>query len=283
MSQLTIPQDTSFIQKRIWLGDKASDEVIGCGFMEKPAGVDHHNYSTKCWSLSYVIRGEGELFINGETIPVKAGDIFERRPLEVHSSSVKSTNPEWMEAFLDLGPKMYQALLAMGVCRPGPHVQHLGMSQATVQAFHSLHQSYLKDGEAHWTTLASKTFDLALQILSRINSPKEQSDRIMIQEAERSLSNRLAERFDLQRWCKEQGWDYHRFRRIFKEATGWSPSQYRIKKRIDHACLLMELEPSQKLKYFAHQLGYPSVYEFSNQFRTIKNVSPGQYKKSLYR
>jgi AraC-like DNA-binding protein len=276
------PQSFTSGQKRIGLGGKSSKEAIGCGFLKKLPGFDHLNYTPQCWSLSYVISGAGYININDVKHPVNKGDIFERRPYVTHSSFVLETDEPWWECFIDLGPELYQSLLSMGICRESAPVQTIGASHTLLSSFQQLNHSFQKYGESRWIELTSQTFDLALKTLSMAHQPKEQSDQMMIQTAEWELSQSLDQRFDLKQWCQSHQWDYDRFRRLFKESTGWSPSQYRIKKRIPQACLMMELNPKQKLAYFSEQLGYSTIYEFSNQFKTITGTSPGQYKKKLY-
>ena len=275
---IQLPNDITYAQKRMSLGVQQSSELVGCGFLKKQLGCDHKDYASNCWSISYVICGEGEFALESDTYSIGPGTLFQRRPEERHSSIITSA-PPWIECFIDFGPKMYDALLGMGLCRSGSPVHQIGLSQSLVDEFVRLAHFIQTKGEREWIECTRRTFDLTLRLLETTIQPKNHRDQEMVQRAQHELSQNLDLRFDLRLWCQKQGWDYDKFRRLFKEATGWSPSQYRIRKRMDQACLMMELDPKNKLEFFSEKLGYPSIYEFSSQFKTMVGMAPGQYKK----
>jgi AraC family transcriptional regulator of arabinose operon len=275
---IQLPNHIAYRQKRMSLGVQPSKELVGCGFMKKELGSDHQDYRNGCWSISYVICGEGIYVLNGVEHPVGPGTIFQRRPEETHSTRVTQA-PPWVECFIDFGPKMHEALEAMGLCRPGCPVNSIGLSQTLVDEFAILAEFIQSKGESEWIECTRRAFDLTLKLLGTAIQPKSHQDQEMVQKAQHDLAQHLELRFDLKRWCQKRQWDYDKFRRLFKEATGWSPSQYRIRKRMDQACLMMELNPNQNLNYFSEKLGYPSIYEFASQFKSMVGMPPGQFKK----
>ncbi len=86
-----------------------------------------------------------------------------------------------------------------------------------------------------------------------------------------------AGRLDLRSFCQREGLDFECFREDFTRRIGQSPGQYRIRRRMKRACILLEATRDQ-ISVIATQLGYASPYEFSAQFRQWMGVSPQAYR-----
>ena len=72
---------------------------------------------------------------------------------------------------------------------------------------------------------------------------------------------------------------YH-FARQFKAATGMSPHQYVIVRRIERAQQLMEKSDNLSLAEVAVGVGFSDQSQFSHHFRRILGVTPGQFRNS---
>lgn len=69
-----------------------------------------------------------------------------------------------------------------------------------------------------------------------------------------------------------------RYYTLFKENTGYSPSEYIIILRINRACTLM-LQSDMTVKEIAALVGYHDAFYFSRLFKKYMGISPAEYKK----
>ncbi|HEV8246966.1 MAG TPA: AraC family transcriptional regulator, partial [Polyangiaceae bacterium] len=98
-----------------------------------------------------------------------------------------------------------------------------------------------------------------------------------LERACRALADQASERRTLRDWCQRQGHDYERFRKAFQQRMGVSPGQYRIRRRLDRACQLLQAT-DDTIERIAAELGYTSPYEFSAQFSRRMGMPPSRYR-----
>lgn len=93
-----------------------------------------------------------------------------------------------------------------------------------------------------------------------------------------TMNERLAESFSLARLAGvAQLSDYH-FSRVFKRATGLSPSQFFIRLRMNHARRLLR-ETERNVIDIGMEVGYSSASHFSQVFRREVGVAPSVYRE----
>jgi len=66
------------------------------------------------------------------------------------------------------------------------------------------------------------------------------------------------------------------FFRSFKQAFGYSPYQYIINKRLEHAKLM--IRTGESFTVIATQCGFADLFSFSKAFKKLYGVSPSEYK-----
>jgi len=88
----------------------------------------------------------------------------------------------------------------------------------------------------------------------------------------------LHEPFDLTRLAPAAGLSAFHFSRLFKKATGLSPSHYFIRQRIARARLLLR-ETDASIIEIGMSVGYSSPSLFAQIFRRETGVSPGDYRR----
>jgi AraC-like DNA-binding protein len=71
---------------------------------------------------------------------------------------------------------------------------------------------------------------------------------------------------------------YSKFRKIFKEYTGFAPSQYIQEVRINMAKEMLT-NTSRSIKEIAFELGYENKDYFFTAFRKVSGMTPGGYRK----
>lgn len=92
------------------------------------------------------------------------------------------------------------------------------------------------------------------------------------------MERNLGEEFRLSDLANEIGMSECHFSRLFKRATGHSPSQYFIKLRITKARQLL-IETDRSIIDIGMDVGYSSASHFAQVFKREAGVPPSHYRK----
>ncbi|RMD76448.1 MAG: AraC family transcriptional regulator, partial [Lentisphaerae bacterium] len=129
---------------------------------------------------------------------------------------------------------------------------------------------------------ALKMIHLLTEILAYASSHTEaslpaQSPELVIETACTMLSQDLHRPINLAQFCRQNGWGYEWFRKAFRRHTGTSPYHYRIQRKLDAACLMLQ-EKQLSIAQIAEELGFSSPQEFSALFKKHLSISPRAYR-----
>lgn len=94
-----------------------------------------------------------------------------------------------------------------------------------------------------------------------------------------AMNERLAEDFSLTQLANIADLSEYHFSRMFKRATGLSPSQYFIRMRISRARRML-LETERSIIDIGMEVGYSSPSHFSQVFRREVGVTPSAYRRA---
>jgi AraC family transcriptional regulator len=92
------------------------------------------------------------------------------------------------------------------------------------------------------------------------------------------MAEHLAEEFNLDRLAAQAGLSKFYFNRLFKSATGVSPSHYQINLRMDAAKRLLR-ETKKSVVEIALDVGYVNPSHFAQLFRKETGLSPSDYRQ----
>jgi AraC family transcriptional regulator len=90
------------------------------------------------------------------------------------------------------------------------------------------------------------------------------------------IEDHLAEELSLAELAAQVHLSPYHFARRFKEATGFSPHQYVIRRRIERAKLLLTTT-TWPLSHIAHIVGFASESHFALHFKQLTGLTPRQY------
>lgn len=92
------------------------------------------------------------------------------------------------------------------------------------------------------------------------------------------IAEHAAEEFSLERLAEQAGLSRFHFQRLFKAATGVSPSQYHINLRMEEARRLLR-ETKMSVIDVALEVGYTNPSHFAQLFRRETGLSPSDYRR----
>lgn len=260
------------------LGPGGTREVLGAGWLKKRPGHDHRDFDPVMYSLVYVVTGNGTYTDHRQREhPLAPGSWFQRIPGYQHSTFITEGEP-WIEVFLDLGPRMTEALIDLGQIDPDRPVGIAGTGAVWVDEFATLIRSVIAAKDEDLRRLLPPMLDLQQRVLGGGNAETDSDDDRLVREARALLETDLDRRLDLRALCRERSWGYERFRKLFQQATGVAPGQYRIRKRLDAARNLIVSRPDLTIAQIADRLGYASPFELSAQCKRHLGMAPSRFR-----
>ena len=145
---------------------------------------------------------------------------------------------------------------------------------------HELHRrkasSLLIQGVAQATAVHLARHYALLDVNSQSRSPSLPGYRL--RQITDWMSRHLADEFNLDQLAAQAGLSKFYFNRLFKNATGVSPSQYHISLRMEKAKRLLR-ETDKNVLDIAMDVGYANPSHFARLFRRHTGLSPGDYRR----
>lgn len=99
-----------------------------------------------------------------------------------------------------------------------------------------------------------------------------------IDEAVRTL--RHGAEVDNSTLARVAGMNVNAFIRKFRQATGHSPHNYRLRLRVEQACARLR-EGKMSIEEVAAEAGFCDRYHFSRVFKKVMNVGPAEFRKKV--
>lgn len=262
-------------------GNLDSNECLGVGFLRKTRRDDLENRQFPNFVLGLILHGSGTYIdSHGREYPLQQGSTFIRFPNIKHSTYVNEES-DYLECYLEIGPRMFQALdeLNMLAISPPVHKIDLGENMQLPERIWQLGWLLTYASDDQIPDAVAEMIDLFGKIkkLSYAMEPDKKYNKL-IELACRELSQNFTKPFSLQKFCRRHSIGYENFRKLFRAHTGMAPWDYRIRCKMKNSVELLRNE-ELNLKEIAEQLGYRSPYEFSAQFKKKFGISPGAYRK----
>jgi AraC family transcriptional regulator of arabinose operon len=256
--------------------------VHGCGFVVKPTSVGSYLQRRMVdYVAVYVVRGSGTFVDStGVATRVDAGD-FIQMPAGLPHSVVQDPNGQWAECWLTLDGRFCEELGRLGSIDLSRQVIRPGVDMELIERFERILADLTHAPDtalAHTLARAHDLLSYAHELDHRRRAPHPHAD--MIDSACAALGRDLAKRLDVAALAAAQGLSYERFRKVFRARVGVSPGEYRIRRRIDRARVLIAQERMTNAQA-AYALGYPDPFSFSKQFKQVVGVSPNTFRRTV--
>lgn len=216
------------------------------------------------WLLTYVLAGEGEYQVMGESYKITPGKCFVVRPSEAHFYIADNDHP-WTYVWLGFRT----AFLLPDILYNKRVFDALDLEDVFLSVLKA------PGGERREAWVAGKIFEILTllgehdELPEKAPSPAEYAKR---QLEERHVSVNIEE------LAREMHFNRSYLNVLFKNEYGTSMQNYLVNYRLNRAAKLMqefEYSPSQA----AVAVGYSDIYSFSKLFKKHIGISPAEYKK----
>ena len=260
------------------IGDNLKNGIVACGFMIKEtAERSQYHFFNEFYSCFLLLRGRGEYITeDGENIPLEAGDLVQRVPGVVHSTRVEPDG-QWLEFFISVSADFFEKEKKLGVLTSTP-VKKRAFYTVDVELYKSL---IGKLEAANQYELPTMALELECEILHLfgygIAKNRNRDKDGLLQSACDLLEQNLDSEISMEKLAKDIQMGYESFRKEFRKKYGISPGKYRIIKKMEQACML--LESGIPIKEIAQMVGYDDVYSFSKQFTKTYHIAPGKFRQ----
>ncbi len=101
-----------------------------------------------------------------------------------------------------------------------------------------------------------------------------------IEEAKNYIENHLAKEVSLEEVADVLGLNASYFSQLFKQVTGETFVQYRIKRRMEKAKKLLEIS-HYRITDISYEIGYGDHPHFTKTFKKYTGISPSEYRRKL--
>ncbi len=253
------------------------DETMsyGAGFLDKSGWeLDQTDCVTEHFSLVYILRGKATYSLpDGQSWKLSAGDYFLREPEKSHTTRIDKES-HYLECFIVISRKLYDTLREIRIIPETP-VGTVGVSPDLIDRFDRLRKMFRKSKSRNPGILILACQELLIDFFTKstISRQKELYRTNLIKQACQLLEKDFDKPCDLQDFCRQNGCNYHTFRRMFQQEMMLSPQQYRTHRRLDRAAALL-LEQQLTVAEIAWSLGYSSPFEFSARFKAHFGLAP---------
>lgn len=244
--------------------------------------------------IVWVMSGEAlveERDIGGEWLAahVKTGDFFltqTDRPYEMQWRATGSEPFQVMHLYLSV-PLFERVVSGILGCEAKPRLRDIsGAQDQRLAHFMALiHQELVAEGEGAKLYLEGLAQSLAVHLIRNYAVSDGAGNRqaalpgYKLRRAIAHLDEHLAEPFDLNGLAQDVGMSAFHFSRLFKKATGVSPSRYFIRQRMVRAQQLLQ-ETDLSIIRVGIAVGYSSPSHFSQVFRRETGLLPSHYRRT---
>lgn len=233
-------------------------------------------------SLEFVLRGRGELVLDGRRHALGPGSVFAYGPGIPHTIAVEPADP-FVKYFVDFTGSRAAALLCEAGVPPGTHTR-VNTPQRLVDDFETLIANIREDTPPIARRCAVFLEYLLLRTASSVRPPDSPASpafstylRCRIILHERALALHALE--DLASACHV---DKAYLCRLFRRFEGRSPHQCLLRLKMNQAAEWL-MAGNRSVKDVAVAVGFNDPYHFSRSFRRTFGTSPSAFVRGAHR
>lgn len=233
------------------------------------------------YQINYITKGSGILENRFGKFTVKSGSIIFIFPGVWHRYR-PTAKTGWTENYIGFNGKFATELFRHPLFTPNRPVLQIGTKEEILDTYLKIFDLVERE-QPGFQQIAS---GLVMKLLGYIISIEKQSGfsgkRIakVIEEARFMMRQHIEQEINLEQIAKQHQVGYSYFRQMFKKYTGVSPGQYHLQLRIIRAKELLA-STDKSIKEISYELGFRSIYYFSNMFKKKEGMNPSDFRKRV--
>ncbi|MDD4578488.1 MAG: AraC family transcriptional regulator [Sphaerochaeta sp.] len=231
------------------------------------------------YQIVYISKGKG--FFSSESTKRRAitkGEIILLFPGQWHTyCPLEETG--WNEYYIGFEGKIIDTIVANGFITPENQVLDVGINEDLVNLFTTAIKVAKEDKGAAQQYLAGIVFNILGAILSLAQNKNFESKESTqkIEQAKIIMIENINKNIDIKGIATNLGISYSLFRKVFKEYTGYAPSQYFQELKLRKAKELLA-ETSHSIKEISFELNFSSYEYFLSFFKKRAGFTPMEYR-----
>ena len=234
--------------------------------------------------ILYIIKGRG--WITTAHCPrtgLRAGDAVVIFPEEWHSYA-PDRETGWTEAWIDFTGDFAHRIIEQRFFDIRQPVLRVGISDTICSAFNKAFEVAYTEKPAHQQQLAGFAALIVCSLYAKaMQQPyKDDPDIDYINLARKYMRENLSRSLSMEDVAKEVGMGYSKFRKVFRNYTGFSPAQYFINLKLEKAKDYLS-NTHLSCKEIAFRVGFDSAAYFNKIFRQRHNITPLEFRGQLSR
>ena len=267
------------------------------GLQEVPPGAEypygeHLNYymfSTKKGRILlneihilYLLKGGG-FFISAHCpkTRVQAGDVVFLFPSEWHNYA-PDEDTGWEEVWIGFSSDYAQRIINEQFVTVSHPILKIGVRESFRNVFEQAYKVAHDERPGYQQQLAGYVLLIlgSIYAYSKQAPYKDKPDADYIHHAQKYMREHTSENLSMEDVAKHIGMGYSKFRKFFRNYTGFSPNQYFLNLKLEKSKDLL-LNTSLSSKEIAYELGFDSATYFNRIFRLHYHQTPIQYRNSV--
>lgn len=232
--------------------------------------------------ILYIIKGRG--WVTTAHCPqtqLRAGDAVIIFPDEWHSYAPEKETG-WTEAWIDFTGDFAKRIIKehfFDITRP---VLRVGISNTICNAFEKAYDAAHAELPAHQQQLAGFVGLIVCSMYAKNKQRvyKDHPDLGKINLARKYMRENLSNTICMEDVAKAAGMGYTKFRKIFRNYTGFSPNQYYLNLKLEKAKDYLS-NTRLSCKEIAFRLGFDSTSYFNKMFRLHHGVAPLEFRGEI--
>jgi AraC family transcriptional regulator, arabinose operon regulatory protein len=245
-------------------------------YRERDDGADEH-------ILIFCVAGRGWYEVNGQIHAIEANEMVLIPRHTPHRYSTDDSDPwtiHWVH-FVGTDADFFVHHLPPGEYKMLVDPQCLTAAETL---FHQCHEAFAGGFILHRLIYGAQILRHLLALLFFNNnyfSPVQRASHTHSVESTLAfLRENLPAHLTLKDMADHAGLSTSHFSFVFRQQTGYSPVDYFIHLKIQHACTLLSLT-SRTIHDIGYEIGYEDPYYFSRIFKKVIGMSPRQYREQL--